>query len=169
MKSLSRNLTTWAALSAMTLASLPAAHAADRVDMGSFSIAPLPGWHTESDKGRLLFSIKTKLAMVPMLILETCKVGSEGSCPSACDFAAIERSGILADLKVTFTPVPRADAYVEYEASHQDTTSDGPSYTSIRLLCGPAAFIYAAQLDTGSAQQARQDLQTILSTIKWRQ
>ncbi|NHZ92983.1 hypothetical protein F2P45_28840 [Massilia sp. CCM 8733] len=167
MKSIARNLKAWAALIAMTLASLSGAHAADRVDMGSFSIAPLPGWHTESDKGRRLFSIKTKLAQLPMLILETCKVGSGDSCPSKCDFAEIERSGIAADPPLALTPVQRQGAYLEYEASNQATTSEGTVYTSVRLLCAPAAFIYAAQLDTGSAQQARRDLEAVLSTIKW--
>lgn len=112
--------------------------------------------------------MKTKLAQLPMLILETCKVGSGDSCPSACDFAEIKRSGILSDLELALTPVERPGPYLEYEASDEMTSSDGTVYASIRLLCGPAAFIYAAQLDTGSAQQARRDLEAVISTITWR-
>ncbi|NHZ32266.1 hypothetical protein F0185_01485 [Massilia sp. CCM 8692] len=169
MKSASRNLKACAILITITLACVSGAHAADRVKMGGFSIAPQPGWYNKIDRAGRFFSKKTKEKGLPMLVLEACKVGRELSCPPTCDYADLKRLHIFTatplDARI---PVKRTDAYVEYESSDEMSTSEGKFYASTRVICGPAAFIYAVQLDPGSTQQARRDLEAVISTIKWR-
>ncbi|NHZ39088.1 hypothetical protein F1609_02740 [Massilia sp. CCM 8693] len=169
MKSASMNLKACAVFITITLACVSGAQAADRVTMSGFSIAPQPGWHNKIDKAGRFFSKKTKGEELPMLVLEACKVGREHSCPPTCDYADLKRLHILTKTPLdAHTPVKRTDAYVEYESSDEMTTSEGKFYASTRLICGPAAFIYAVQLDMGSTQQARRDLEAVISTIKWR-
>lgn len=168
MKSISRNPKACTAFIMLTLASAAGAYAADRVNMGFFSVAPTHGWHNESNDARL-FSTKTGRPVPPLLILDSCKPESGNTCPRACDLPTIERSGFVANPGLAFKLVKRADAYVEYEASDQMSSSEGTAYTSIRLLCGRGGFIYAAQVDENSAQDARRDLDAVLGTIRWHQ
>jgi hypothetical protein len=150
---------------AMTLA--VSAHAAEIVDMGFFSVATPPGWHNESSKGSRLLSSKSGRAEPPLLIVELCKTGSGAACPSRCDIRTIEQSGMIADIGLSFSAVKRSDGYSEYAAAAQERKPGGAIYTSIRLLCGPAGFVYAALIDGSSAQQVRRDLDAIVNTIKW--
>jgi hypothetical protein len=167
LKMVLRNLKAFASFVIVELALASGANASDRVDMDFFTLDTPHGWHNEWDKGRRLLSSKSALRGVPLLIIEACKSGSGRSCPSTCDLPTIERSGIVADLGISFKPVERSSAYFEYAASDQQVLPDGIMYVSIRLLCGPAGFVYAAHLDMSSAQKARQDLEAVLNTIKW--
>lgn len=150
----------------VVLAATASARASDRMELGFLSVVPPVGWHTETNGQRLL-SRKTHLDGLPLLIIETCRLGRAKSCPSACALPNIERSGIVSDLGLPLEPVDRSDGYVEYTASGRSVAPTGTMYTSIRLLCGPAGFVYAARLDESSAEIARQELQAVVSTIKW--
>ncbi len=150
----------------VVLAATASARASDRVELEFLSVVPPAGWHTETNGQRLLSS-KTPLDRLPLLIIETCRLGRAEPCPSACALPNIERSAIVRDLGLPLEPVDRSDGYVEYTASGRNVAPTGTMYTSIRLLCGPAGFVYAAILDESSAEIARQELKAVVGTIKW--
>lgn len=151
---------------ALSLAS--STHARRTVDMDFFSISTPLNWQNESLSGRRLLSSKFPGSLKPpMLIIEACRPGGSGRCPSRCDIDSIRRSGMLEDPAVHFTSVARSDGYAEHAAIAQQNTREGIVYSSIRLLCGEAGFIYAVLADTSSAEAVRRDLDVIIGTIEW--
>ena len=150
------------------LLGMPAfAASADRYELSFFSVAPPANWHVESDKDKRLLASGSGSEAPPLLIVESCRSGQPG-CPGQCDLPALERSGMVEGLHMTFKPVAREDGYREYAASDVQATGGDKAFTSVRLLCGPSGFIYAAFMDGASMQAADGALDAVVGSIAWK-
>lgn len=171
-------------LMAAALSCSAAASAGERIDMGFFSVEPFSTWHTEAADGRLYSRKPAKDgAQFPVFVIASCAAGSAPACPATCDLPAIERAGLVADTGTAFQQrsinqgarkesgpllAYRPGDYIEYEAQTRQRTADGTVYVSMRLLCGPRGFVYAALSDTSSAAASAFDLSLVLGSIKWK-
>ena len=136
--------------------------------MAFFSVVPPSNWRTETDNRHRLASGAGNGENPPFLIIEACSAGSDQGCPARCDLPTIEGSGIVKDLKLSFTAVERRDGYTEYAASRTEDSSLGPLSSSFRLLCGPGGFVYSAFVRKGSTHDFDSELDAVIRSIEWK-
>lgn len=137
------------------------------VTLSFISLVPLKNWHVETDREHRLFATGNERDDVPLLIVEACQPDRNTNCPTQCDMPAIERSAVVSDLHLVFTPVGRRDGYLEYAASGQQDWHDGKVFTSIRIFCGPTDFVYVALVSDRSQRAAETELTAVVDSIKW--
>ena len=136
-------------------------------NLSFFSVVPPASWAVETDGEHRLLASGSGAEAPPFLILEACRPSRDRSCPSQCDLSSIGRSGAISDLHLSFAAVPRRDDYFEYSASDQKVLSDGKVFTTFRLLCGPAGFVYAALAGIDSQQATEAQMAAIIGSIRW--
>jgi len=141
--------------------------AAERFSLSFFSLVPPSGWHTESDKEHRLLSGSGKGEEPPFLIVESCSPGGHADCPLKCDLSSVAQSRMISDLHISLRDIKRHDGYVEYAASQEQAVEGGRASIAIRLLCGPAGFIYTALMETDPSHDAAAELDAIVDSIEW--
>lgn len=146
-----------------------ATQAADRFNLSFFSIVPPSNWRVESDKEYRLLASGSGTEHPPFLIIEACEASKNQSCPRKCDLPAIVRSKFVSDSHLSLQVVKRRDSYLEYAASSKQTNADGEFSSSVRLLCGPGGFVYAALIEDDTSHNADKTLDTIVNSIEWKE
>ena len=141
--------------------------AADRFSLSFFSLVPPLGWHTETDKEHRLLSGSGKGEEPPFLIVESCSPGGHGDCPRKCDLPTIAQSRMVSDLHIYLKDVKRNDGYVEFATSQVQVVEGGKTSTAIRLLCGPAGFIYTALIEIDPSHDSGAELDAVIDSIEW--
>jgi hypothetical protein len=142
-------------------------NAADRFGLSFFSLVPPPGWWTESDKQHRLVSGAGKGEEPPILIVEACSSAEYPGCPRKCDLPAMAQSRGVSDLHLSLKAIKRRDDYVEYGASSEQFVEGGKAFTAVRLLCGPAGFIYAALMESDPRHDSAAELDAVIDSIEW--
>lgn len=142
-------------------------NAADRFSLSFFSLVPPAGWWTESDKQHRLASGGGKGEEPPFLIVESCSPDGRVECPSKCDVATVAQTRSVSDLHLALKEIKRDDGYAEYAASQVQAFEGGKASTSIRLLCGPAGFIYTALMEIDPLHDSDAELDAVIASIKW--